>query len=38
MSAFGFKQTCGEVSQRVRFTPESGHLRGEFSAVIFEGL
>ena len=25
MSASGYKQTCGVVSQRVRFTPESGH-------------
>jgi len=25
MSAHGYKQTCGEVRQRVRFTPESGH-------------
>jgi hypothetical protein len=38
MSAFGFKQTCGVVSRNVCFTAESGHLRGEFSAVIFEGL
>ena len=25
MIASGYKQTCGEVCQRVRFTPESGH-------------
>ncbi len=25
MSAFGYKQTFGEVRQRVRFAPESGH-------------
>ncbi len=25
MSAFGYKQTFGEVSDYVRFTPESGH-------------
>ena len=24
MSAIGYKQTCGEVGQRVRFTPDSG--------------
>ena len=27
MSAFGYKQTCGEVCQGVRFTPESRHLK-----------
>ncbi len=31
MSAYGYKQTCGEVRQRVRFTPESGHRCGEIS-------
>ena len=25
MFAYGYKQTYGEVRQRVRFTPESGH-------------
>jgi hypothetical protein len=25
MSACGYKRTCGEVCQRVRFTPESRH-------------
>jgi hypothetical protein len=27
MSASGYKQTFGEVRQRVRFTPDSGHRR-----------
>ncbi len=31
MSASGYKQTFLGVSQRVRFTPESGHQRGEIS-------
>ncbi len=25
MSLIGYKQTCGQVRQRVRFTPRSGH-------------
>ncbi len=25
MSAYGYKQTCGEVSDYVRLTPKSGH-------------
>ncbi len=25
MSAYGYKQTCGQVRQRVRFTSNSGH-------------
>ncbi len=25
MSAYGYKQTCGEVRERVRFTPKSRH-------------
>ena len=29
MSAFGYKQTCGEVRQRVRITPESGHSEAQ---------
>ncbi len=29
MSAYGYKQTFGEVRQRVRFTPESGHSEGK---------
>ena len=33
MSASGYKQTCGEVRQRVRFTPVSRHSRGQKSAL-----
>ncbi len=29
MSAYGYKQTFGEVRQRVRFTPESGHSEAQ---------
>ncbi len=29
MSASGYKQTCGEVRQRVRFTPVSGHSEAQ---------
>ncbi len=29
MSAFGYKQTCGGVSQSVRCTPESGHTEAQ---------
>ena len=32
MSASGYKQTCGEVRQRVCFTPVSGHWCGEISS------
>ncbi len=30
MSAIGYKRTCGEVRQRVRFTPKSGHSWGGY--------
>ncbi len=29
MSASGYKRTCGEVRQRVRFAPESGHSEAQ---------
>ena len=35
MSAYGYKQTFGEVPQNVRFTPVSGHWRCDFASVVF---
>ncbi len=29
MSAHGYKRTCGEVRERVRFTPQSGHSEAQ---------
>ncbi len=36
MSAFGYKRTCGEVRQRVRFTPKSGHS-SDIRALLLSG-
>ena len=33
MFAYGYKQTYGEVRQRVRFTPESGHYQRKISSL-----
>ncbi len=29
MTAYGYKQTCGQVSDYVRFTPVSGHSEAQ---------